>query len=409
MKQDFDGGGQIPWRIGGPKYSTQPALQNYAARPTSIVTAYQDHQQYQHSAATAFSAPSPFDYHPQNPFNNVSSSYTNDARLALTPPGVSSYENEMVNFQNEMEETMFGAQDSGYGLPQPPTSTARSTLQLQSDYTQSSGRKPSWSTHDSHSSATALPGNLAFSKLHHGVQELWQPPHGQVQQINAVPIANKISFMPNHIMSSYDSYDWASDGATPVSSISSDGLGLSFVSSSYDQGQHNFGHTSTSVEAFIRRPGWANDDLTAVNAHGHAHWQNHQGNNFNHPHAVPLHQSAPNFQSDDYQHRLISSPDEDDNASMASMPDVPWGSFCRPIKSMKCTDDKMNKDDILLQCRSRGMSYKEIKRTYNFPEAESTLRGRHRTLTKDKKDRVRKPEWTARDVSFQYRHRRTVV
>jgi hypothetical protein len=62
------------------------------------------------------------------------------------------------------------------------------------------------------------------------------------------------------------------------------------------------------------------------------------------------------------------------------------------------------RDKILVDSRVRGMSYKDIKRDYHFTEAESTLRGRYRTLTKDKKDRVRKPEWADRDVRIRSRH-----
>lgn len=54
---------------------------------------------------------------------------------------------------------------------------------------------------------------------------------------------------------------------------------------------------------------------------------------------------------------------------------------------------------FLIRARAKGMSYKEIKIQGGFTEAESTLRGRHRMLTKDKDDRVRKPEWTEQDVS----------
>lgn len=59
---------------------------------------------------------------------------------------------------------------------------------------------------------------------------------------------------------------------------------------------------------------------------------------------------------------------------------------------------RLQRDRFLLQMRSQGLSYKEIKRRGRFREAESTLRGRVRVLTKKKEDRVRKPEWTINDV-----------
>lgn len=56
------------------------------------------------------------------------------------------------------------------------------------------------------------------------------------------------------------------------------------------------------------------------------------------------------------------------------------------------------KDRELIEWKKHGLSYKEIKARGGFDEAESTLRGRYRTLTKPKHLRVRKPEWQQRDV-----------
>ncbi|CZS93730.1 uncharacterized protein RCO7_09444 [Rhynchosporium graminicola] len=66
-----------------------------------------------------------------------------------------------------------------------------------------------------------------------------------------------------------------------------------------------------------------------------------------------------------------------------------------PRKAMMGKDAR---DDFLVASKLAGMSYKDIRRVGNYTEAESTLRGRFRTLTKDKKQRVRKPEWTDNDV-----------
>ena len=57
------------------------------------------------------------------------------------------------------------------------------------------------------------------------------------------------------------------------------------------------------------------------------------------------------------------------------------------------------KNALLIAWKGQGMSYKEIKARGGFEEAESTLRGRYRTLTKPREERVRKPEWRDRDVS----------
>ncbi|KAH6693475.1 hypothetical protein F5X68DRAFT_273096 [Plectosphaerella plurivora] len=58
------------------------------------------------------------------------------------------------------------------------------------------------------------------------------------------------------------------------------------------------------------------------------------------------------------------------------------------------------KDDFLLASKQKGMTYKEIRAAGGFTEAESTLRGRFRTLTKSKEERVRKPEWSDKDIQL---------
>lgn len=66
----------------------------------------------------------------------------------------------------------------------------------------------------------------------------------------------------------------------------------------------------------------------------------------------------------------------------------------------QATHHRDAKDDFLVRSKLAGMSYKDIRVKGDFTEAESTLRGRFRTLTKHKNARVRKPEWTDNDVSI---------
>jgi hypothetical protein len=83
-----------------------------------------------------------------------------------------------------------------------------------------------------------------------------------------------------------------------------------------------------------------------------------------------------------------------------ALPIRPKGQRAGRTRSQSRNARRLNaKDLFLVQSKRAGMSYKEIKSRGNFSEAESTLRGRFRTLTKDKGSRVRKPEWTERDVS----------
>ncbi|KAH6606892.1 hypothetical protein Trco_006045 [Trichoderma cornu-damae] len=70
------------------------------------------------------------------------------------------------------------------------------------------------------------------------------------------------------------------------------------------------------------------------------------------------------------------------------------------LQSPQAAAERAAKDRFLVQSRLQGVSYKEIKQRGNFTEAESTLRGRFRTLTKKKEDRVRDPKWTDVDIQL---------
>ncbi|KAK3369400.1 hypothetical protein B0T24DRAFT_360078 [Lasiosphaeria ovina] len=60
--------------------------------------------------------------------------------------------------------------------------------------------------------------------------------------------------------------------------------------------------------------------------------------------------------------------------------------------------DRDAKNEFLIQGRRVGMKYREIRAQGGFTEAESTLRGRWRALTKSREKRVRKPEWSDKDL-----------
>ena len=71
-----------------------------------------------------------------------------------------------------------------------------------------------------------------------------------------------------------------------------------------------------------------------------------------------------------------------------------------PVPSPLQAESAAARDDannFLVQLRDQGISYKEIKARLNLSEAESTLRGRYRTLKKHKSERPRKPVWTPKD------------
>ncbi|KAJ5719852.1 hypothetical protein N7493_006730 [Penicillium malachiteum] len=84
-------------------------------------------------------------------------------------------------------------------------------------------------------------------------------------------------------------------------------------------------------------------------------------------------------------------------ATSSSYPQ-PHLTFPSPIRNTLQSDDARN--SLLVEWKRSGLSYKDIKRIGNFKEAESTLRGRYRTLTKAKERRVRKPKWQDKDIQL---------
>ncbi|TAQ85730.1 hypothetical protein B7494_g5954 [Chlorociboria aeruginascens] len=95
-----------------------------------------------------------------------------------------------------------------------------------------------------------------------------------------------------------------------------------------------------------------------------------------------------------------SSPSKSMEPSVASSIDMQEPrSKCGQLETTEQALHRRNsKDDFLVRSKLAGMSYKDIRRQGNFTEAESTLRGRFRTLTKHKNARVRKPEWDDNDI-----------
>lgn len=76
---------------------------------------------------------------------------------------------------------------------------------------------------------------------------------------------------------------------------------------------------------------------------------------------------------------------------------------CPATTALPDPAERSAKDEYLLKAKAEGLTYREIRAKGGFSEAESTLRGRYRTLTKSKEERVRKPEWTDTDVSANIR------
>ena len=92
----------------------------------------------------------------------------------------------------------------------------------------------------------------------------------------------------------------------------------------------------------------------------------------------------------------------------SSPPSPTWSTGTMEGNQEPCSDSACGtpgsrrhaKDAFLVQSKRSGMSYREIRIKGHFKEAESTLRGRYRTLTKCREHRVRKPQWHEKDVSL---------
>ncbi|TGO23430.1 hypothetical protein BPAE_0133g00230 [Botrytis paeoniae] len=100
-------------------------------------------------------------------------------------------------------------------------------------------------------------------------------------------------------------------------------------------------------------------------------------------------------------HRTIKNDFEIKHSNVPLTPkkDFLDGKSSSPIGSAPLLT-RFEQNDFLIRSRQAGMSYKAIRFNGKFTAAESTLRGRFRTLTKDKKDRVRQPKWTEDDIQL---------
>ncbi|TGZ79909.1 hypothetical protein EX30DRAFT_349871 [Ascodesmis nigricans] len=68
------------------------------------------------------------------------------------------------------------------------------------------------------------------------------------------------------------------------------------------------------------------------------------------------------------------------------------------LKHISLSPDAYDRNDAwLVHYRMQSIPYKNIKAILNLDEAESTLRGRYRTLIKPKNQRLRRPPWTEKD------------
>ncbi|KAG6182964.1 hypothetical protein E4U36_002977 [Claviceps purpurea] len=109
---------------------------------------------------------------------------------------------------------------------------------------------------------------------------------------------------------------------------------------------------------------------------------------------------------------LSRSPHTEDNVNQSSTAQPSYAgqslqvprdflSSLSPVNAQPAiTSAKEYQDQVLMQDRRNGWSYKQIKTIRNFGVSESTLRGRHRTLVKGSHQRPRKPIWTLADVEL---------
>ncbi|KAJ5097654.1 hypothetical protein N7456_008375 [Penicillium angulare] len=101
-----------------------------------------------------------------------------------------------------------------------------------------------------------------------------------------------------------------------------------------------------------------------------------------------------------HQHQYQTSQPQPQAQSHSHSQTQPQSRFTPPTRLEASLHHIDRSNAFLIDCKRRGLSYKDIKRIGNFKEAESTLRGRFRTLTKSKEQRVRKPIWLEKDIQL---------
>ncbi|KAG0135066.1 hypothetical protein HOY82DRAFT_632824 [Tuber indicum] len=120
----------------------------------------------------------------------------------------------------------------------------------------------------------------------------------------------------------------------------------------------------------------------------------------------------PPLQALEYQPCALPEPEPQTQPPPPPLPPPPPSPSPPPAKSSTNPSPEHNRlpktthtaqNALLLHWRSQGVSYKTIRTRLNLTEAESTLRGRLRTLTKPKCERLRRPQWLPEDVGFLIR------
>ncbi|KAK0630936.1 hypothetical protein B0T17DRAFT_654263 [Bombardia bombarda] len=101
--------------------------------------------------------------------------------------------------------------------------------------------------------------------------------------------------------------------------------------------------------------------------------------------------------------RPLDEGEDDGNGENIEEEEGETRASCSPEVVFSDSDEGTNerwkrKAKFLVECRRKGMTYREIRQKGHFTEAESTLRGRYRALTKSKEERVRTPHWTKKDL-----------
>ncbi|KAF6808300.1 hypothetical protein CSOJ01_07623 [Colletotrichum sojae] len=96
--------------------------------------------------------------------------------------------------------------------------------------------------------------------------------------------------------------------------------------------------------------------------------------------------------------RMLSSDPKPESRPSKQPKSCPTAQASTALSDFAERAERSAKDEYLLKAKAEGLTYREIRAKGGFSEAESTLRGRYRTLTKSKEERVRKPEWTDTDI-----------
>ncbi|KIW02639.1 uncharacterized protein PV09_06079 [Verruconis gallopava] len=374
-----------------------PPYYNYKSSQLTLETFLHQPDHILQNATSALPTPSPSDISFLWNQSQTPAYATSHAPFKTSLPSVVSQQTELARYQDEMEETLLGVERvdqtkvcQGMALNTFPNSWSMN----HEEYNKKAAYSMSGSSRSLANSPVGV--ELCMSDLHNHQNPTWPLISTHHESADAIPISQSAGIIQNHLLGS-DGLSWSSEDTGSMTSRLSTAITGSFSGHTYESGQSRFSYRHLNQTTERSTAHWVADGSTSLKDIDEVHLRSQGGDNHNSLSNLQTEQIHTIDQSLALPHSPFGSSHVGDRPPMGYMQGTTSRHGGPPVMTMSCPMNSVDRDRILLECRAHGMSYKDIKRKYDFAEAESTLRGRHRTLTKDKKQRVRKPEWTPLD------------